>query len=95
MIIARGKSCEDLGEGVDHGTIILGGHAAHEDGIEIIYIRNKNILHRLEGADGEGTGQIGVHGARGDVGKGRKAENIVGGANFFGGVQVVNLESCI
>ena len=92
VIIARGKSRKDLGEGVNHGTIILGGHGAHKDGIDIIYIRNKNILHQLEGADVEGTRQIGVHGARGEVGKGREAENIVGGAHFFGGVQVVDLE---
>ena len=92
MIIARGKSREDLGEGVDHGAIILGGHGAHKAGVEIIDIRNKNILNQLEGADVEGTGQIGVHGARGEIGKGREAENIVGDADFFGEVQVVNLE---
>ena len=45
VIIARGKSREDLGEGIDHGANILGGHGMHEDGVEIIYIHNKNIQH--------------------------------------------------
>ncbi len=95
MIIAWGKSRKDLSESVGHGAIILGGHGVHKDGVEIIYIRNKNKLHQLEGADGEPTGKIGVNGACGEIGKGHEAKNILGGADFFSGVQVVNLESRI
>jgi len=45
VIVAGGESGEDVGEGVDHGAIILGGHGVHKDGIEAVNICNKNVLH--------------------------------------------------
>ena len=95
VIIAGGKGGEDVSEGGDHGTIIFGGHRAHKDGIEVVDIRHKNILHRPEGADGKSPRKIGVHGARSEVGKGREAEHVVGGTYFFGGSEFVHLAACI
>ena len=43
----------------------------------------------------EGTRKIGVHGARGEIGKGWEAENVVGSTYFFGGMQIVNLAAHI
>ncbi len=45
VILACGKSGKDISEGIDHGAIVLGGHSMHKDGIEVIHIGNKNILH--------------------------------------------------
>ncbi len=70
MIIAGSEGGENGGEGVNHGAIVLGGHGADKDGVEVINVGHKNILHRPEGADGEGTRKIGVHGAGGEVGEG-------------------------
>ena len=95
VIIAGGKGGKDVSEGGDHGAIILGGHCTHKDGIEVVDICHKNILHRPEGADGKGTGKIGVHGARREVGKCSEAEDVVGAAYFFGGKQIVNLAACV
>jgi hypothetical protein len=45
-VIVRGsESGEDVGKCVNHGAIVLGGHGANKDGIEVIDIRHKNILH--------------------------------------------------
>ena len=61
VIVTGGESGEDVGEGVDHGAIILGGHGAYEDGVEVVNVCHKNVLHRLEGADGGGARKIGIH----------------------------------
>ena len=45
VIVAGSKSGKDVGECVDHGAIVLGGHGANKDGVEVIDIRHKNILH--------------------------------------------------
>ncbi len=63
----------------------VGWHRPYDDCIDIIYVRNKNVLHILEGPDGEGTGEISIHGAGGGVGKGSVAENIVNRAGFLCG----------
>ena len=45
VIVAGGESGKDVGEGVDHGAISLGGHGAHEDGVEVVNVCHKNVLH--------------------------------------------------
>jgi hypothetical protein len=50
------------------------------DGIQIIHICNKHILHVFEGLDGEGTGEIGVHGTCVGIGQCHKVKHILHGA---------------
>ena len=95
VIVTGGESGEDVGEGVDHGAIILGGHGAHEDGVEVVNVCHKNVLHRSEGADGEGARKIGIHCTGGEISEGGEAEDVVGGAYFFGGNQFVHLAARI
>lgn len=95
MIIAGSEGGENGGEGVNHGAIVLGGHGADKDGVEVINVGHKNILHRPEGADGEGTRKIGVHGAGGEVGECCEAEDVVGTTDFFDWWELVDLAACL
>jgi hypothetical protein len=45
----------NIGKGIDHGGIVIGGHGSDKDSIEVIDVRNKNLLHGLEGVDREGS----------------------------------------
>ena len=71
MIIAGSEGGQDGGEGGNHGVVVFGGHGADKDCVEVINVGHKDILHRPEGAEGEGTRKISVHGAGGEVGEGR------------------------
>jgi hypothetical protein len=62
--------------------------------LKCVYVRNKNVLHILEGPDEEGTGEISIHGAGGGVGKGSVAEHIVNRSGFLHGQHVVDLLAC-
>ncbi len=63
-IAVRSKSGEDVKEGRNHGSIVLGGHCTHEDCVEIVDVDNEDVLHILEGAHWECTGEVRVHCAR-------------------------------
>jgi hypothetical protein len=52
---------KNVGECCNHGTIIFGRHGVDKDGIQVINVCCKHILHDAEGLHGEGTGAIGVH----------------------------------
>ncbi len=47
-------------EHCNHGTIGFGRHGADKDGIQVIDVCKKHILHVAEGLDREGTGGV-VH----------------------------------
>ncbi len=48
-------------ERCNHGTIGFGRHGTDKDGIQVIDVYYKHILHVAEGLYGDGTGAIGVH----------------------------------
>ena len=66
-----------------------------KDGVEVINVGHKNVLHGPEGADREGTRKIGVHGTGGQVGEGCEAEDIVCTTDFFDWGQRIDLAACI
>jgi hypothetical protein len=45
----------------NHGTIGFGRHGTDKDGLQVINVCHKHILHVAERLHGEGTGAIGVH----------------------------------
>ncbi len=49
------EGAENIGEGGNNGSIVLGGHSANNNGVEVINVCNKDTLHGFEGADGELT----------------------------------------
>ena len=59
-------------------------------GIEVINVCNEDVLHGLEGADGERAWEVGVHYSGVEVGKGGKTKHVMGGADFFGRLETVN-----
>ncbi len=63
-IALHSKGGEDVGEGRNHGGVVLGGHCMHEDCVEVVDVGNKDVLHILEGAHWECTGEVCVHCAR-------------------------------
>lgn len=77
MVVSCAKDVEDVGESRDEGRVVAGGYGSDDDRVEIIYVRNKNVLHILEGADGECAGEVCVHRAGVGVGKGSKTEHIM------------------
>ncbi len=66
----------------------------HNDCVEIIDIRNENILHTFERANRECTGDVSVHCASDGVGQCGEAKYILHGANFVLGEHVINLGTC-
>ncbi len=44
-IAVRSKGGEDVGEGRNHGSVVLGGHCTHKDCIEVVDVGNKNVLY--------------------------------------------------
>ncbi len=48
-------------EHCNHGTIGFGRHGADKDGIKVVDVCNKHILHFVEGLYGESIGAVGVH----------------------------------
>ncbi len=52
------KGGKNIGEGTNHGSIILGGLSVDKDGVEVINVCNKDVLHGLEGALGNASGRL-------------------------------------
>ncbi len=53
-----GKNVREI---CNHGTIGFGRHGTDKDGIQVINVCHKHILHVAEGLHREGTGVVGVH----------------------------------
>jgi hypothetical protein len=87
------ESCNDFNECCDHGCVSSSGHGMDNDGIQIIHIQNKHILHVFEELDGEGTGEIGVHGTCIGIGQCRKAKHILHGACFMGWEHLIHFST--
>ncbi len=65
LIVSHPEYGEDLGEGSNHGGVSAGRHWSDNDGVEVIDICHKDVLHVLEGPDGEGLGEVSVRCAYG------------------------------
>ncbi len=94
MVVLCTKYGKDFRERGDEGLVGAGWHWPHDDCVDVVYVRNKNVLHILEGPDGEGAGEISIHGAGDGVGKGSVAEHILNCTGFLRGQYVVNLLAC-
>ncbi len=60
-IAMSGKGEEYVGEGRNHGSVVLEGHCMHKDCVEVIDVGNKDLLHILEGTYWECAGEVCVH----------------------------------
>ncbi len=65
-----------------------------DDCIKIIDIGNKHILHTFEGAEREGAGDVGIHGACYGIGKHGKPAHLLHSTGFLRGKHVINLSTC-
>ncbi len=61
------------------------------DGIEVINICHKNVLHIFEQPDRKGTGEVRIHGSGVGIGERGKAENILHAAGFLLGHHLIHL----
>jgi hypothetical protein len=77
-----------------YGSIGASQHGPDDDCIKIKDVSNKHVLHTFEGADREGTSDVGIHGASCGIGKCGKAENILHGTDFLQGEHGINLGTC-
>ena len=64
------------------------------DGVKVISVCNKNVLHVLERSNRKHSSDIRVHGAGRGIGKGDKAKHVVHRTCFVDGEHVVNLSTC-
>ena len=85
------KGGENIGEGGNHGSIVLGGHSTNKNGVEVINVCNKDVLHGFKGGDGECVREVGVYCACVEVGKGSKTKHVMGTADFFGQLETVDI----
>ncbi len=91
LVSAGCKGGENVGEGGNHGSVILGGHSVNKDGVEVIDVCNKDVLHGFKGADRERTQEVSVHCACVKIGKGGKTKHVMGRADFFGRLDIVDV----
>jgi hypothetical protein len=61
LVIVSTDYRKHFGEGIDEQGISVGWHWLHDDGIKVVDVRDKDILHVLEGLNGESTSDVGVH----------------------------------
>ncbi len=76
MVVPSSKNIEDFCEGGDEGCISSGRHWADDDGVEVIDVHNKDVLHIFEGPDRESTSEVCVHGTGCGIGKRAAKQNI-------------------
>jgi hypothetical protein len=69
----------------------LGRHWADNDGVEVIDVHNKDVLHIFEGPDRESTSAVSVHGTGRGIGKSSKTKHILDCTGFVGEKHMINL----
>ncbi len=94
MVASRFQYGDDFGERLYQGSISARWHGRDDDCIKVVDVGNKHILHTFEGADREGAGDVGIHGARSGIGKHSKSEHILHSTYFLRGEHVINLGMC-
>ncbi len=94
MVAAVFQYGDDFGECLYHGCIDARWHGPDDDCIKVVDVGNKHILHTFEGADREGAGDVGMHGACYGIGERGKAEHILHSTDFLMGKHVINLSTC-
>ena len=68
----------------------MGRHYADIDGVEVIDVHNKDVLHIFEGPDRESTSEVCVHGTSRGIREGGKTKHILGCTSFVGGEHMIN-----
>ena len=69
----------------------MGRHLADNDGIEVIDVHNKDVLHIFEGPGRESTSEVCVHGTGRGIGKSGKTKHILDCTGFVGGKHTIDL----
>jgi hypothetical protein len=91
MVAAGFQYGDDLSECLYRGCVCVRWHGPDNDCIKVVDVGNKRILHTFEGADWEGAGDVGIHGARHGIGECGKAEHILHSTDFLRGKHGINL----
>ncbi len=84
LVVPSSKNIEDVCEGGYEGCVGLGRHWVGDDGIEVIDIHNKDVLHILEGPDRESTSEVCVHGTGCSISESSKTKHILDCTVFVG-----------
>ena len=85
---------EDFCEDGDEECVSAVWHWADDDGVKVINVCDKNVLHILEGSNRKRPGDIRVHGAGRGVSEGGEAKHVMHCTCFMDGEHFVNLGAC-
>ncbi len=66
-------------------------HWADDDGVEVIDVHNKDVLHIFEGPNRECTSEVCVHGTGRGIGNSGKTKHILDCTGFMGGKHMIYL----
>jgi hypothetical protein len=77
MVATQFQYGDDFGECLYHRSIGARWHGPDDDWIKAKSVGKKHILHSFEGADREGTGDVGIHGAHYGISECGKSEHIL------------------
>ena len=91
LIMLCSESSKYVGECRDESGIGARRHRAYDDGVEVVNVSDKNILHVSERPDGKCTDEVSVHCSRVCIGKGSKAKHVLHGTRFVGWEDIVNI----
>ena len=94
VVLSCLQNMEDFHEGSDKGCVSAVWHWANHDGIKVINICNKYVLHIFEGSNRKHPGDIRVDSAGRGIGEGDKAKHIVYCTCFVDGEHIVDLGAC-
>ncbi len=94
MVVAGFQYGDDFGECLYHGSIGARRHCLDDDCIKVVDVGNKYVLHTFDEADQEGTGDVGIHGARYGIGEHGKAVHILHSTDLLRGKHAINLDHC-
>ncbi len=69
----------------------MGRQWADDDGVEVIDVHNKDLLHIFEGPVMKSTSEVCVHGLGRGVGESGKTKHILDYTGFMGGKHMIDL----
>ncbi len=86
---------DDFCECGNEGSVVAVWHWVDDDGVKVVNVCNKNVLHILEGTNRKCPSDICVHGASRGIGKDGEAKHVLHRTCFVNREHIVDLGACL